>query len=212
MNVRSKSSHQRKIIEERRNAIKSGRQNPIEVPASPATVGGGGSVPAVPVLTAAPGSAGSGAKDSRRKRGKSRTGDGSGGGKGGETPKRTNFKDVPCYFHSAARYGAGNGWSKGAECPFSHSKFLNKQDFDTAERPRSVSASKRSGKGGGKGKSSSRPPAKRTTPLHCSKFLNDGVCPFEKEGKKCKYPHLTREQYDAELARMKAAAADADKK
>ena len=52
-----KNAHQRKIVEERRNAIKSGRQTPIEVPASPATAGGGGGVPAVPVLTAAPGGA-----------------------------------------------------------------------------------------------------------------------------------------------------------
>ena len=212
MNVRSKSSHQRKIIEERRNAIKSGRQNPIEVPASPATVGGGGSVPAVPVLTAAPGSAGSGAREPRRRGIKTRTGDGGVGGKESETPKRTALQDVPCYFHSVARYGVGNGCSKGAECQFSHSKLLNKKDFEAAERPRPVSASRRSGKGGGKGKSSSRPPAKRTTPLHCSKFLNQGVCPFEQEGKKCKYPHLTREQYDAEVARMKAAAAAAEKK
>ena len=133
--------------------------------------------------------------------------------RGGEPPKSTNVKDVPCYFHSASRYGAGKGCSKGVECPFSHSKFLSRQDFDAAERPRSASASRRTGKGGGKGQSSSRTPGKRLIPFHCNKFLRDGTCPFEeKEGKPCKYPHLNREQYDAELAKMKAAAAAAPAK
>ena len=45
------------------------------------------------------------------------------------------------------------------------------------------------------------------TPYHCNKFLKDGVCPWEAEGKTCKFPHLAREQYDAELAKMKAEAA-----
>ena len=40
-----------------------------------------------------------------------------------------------------------------------------------------------------------------------NKFLKDGVCPYEKDGKQCKYPHLTKAEYDAELASMKASAA-----
>ena len=95
---------------------------------------------------------------------------------------------------------------------FPHSKFIAKADFEAAERPRSASAPRRPGKGAGKGKSSaaqSRPPAagKRTVPYHCNKFLKDGVCPYEQEGKQCKYPHLTKAEYDAELAKMKASAA-----
>ena len=91
----------------------------------------------------------------------------------------------------------------------SHSKVMSKTDFEAAERPRSASASRRSGQGGGKVKPSaaqSRPPAagKRTAPYHCNKFLKDGVCPY---GEQCKYPHLTKAEYDAELAKMKASAA-----
>ena len=85
---------------------------------------------------------------------------------------------------------------------------MSKTDFDAAAKPRSASAPRRSGKGGGKGKSSearSRPPAKRTVPYHCNKFLNDGVCPYEQDGKQCKYPHLTKAEHDKELAKMKAA-------
>ena len=124
----------------------------------------------------------------------------------------TNLKDVPCYFHSAAHHGAGKGCSKGAACSFSHSKFMSKADFEAAERPRSASASRRLGKGGGKGKSpaaQSRTPSagRRTVPYHCNKFLKDGVCPYEQAGKQCKYPHLTKAEYDAELAKMKASAA-----
>ena len=44
-------------------------------------------------------------------------------------------------------------------------------------------------------------------PYHCNKFLKDGFCPYEQEGEKCKYPHLTKAEYEAELAKMKAAAA-----
>ena len=119
---------------------------------------------------------------------------------------------MPCYFHSAARYGVGNGCSKGNDCPFSHSLIIKREDFEARERPRSASASKGGGKGGGKGKSPSRTPTKRLVPFHCNKFLKDGTCPFEKDGKPCKYPHLNQEQYDAELARMKAAASAAAKK
>ena len=91
---------------------------------------------------------------------------------------------------------------------------MSNADFEAAERPRSASASRRTGKGGGKGNSSasqSRPPAagKRTVPRHCNKFLKDGVCPYEQEGKTCKYPHLTKAEYDEELAKLKAAAAAA---
>ena len=96
---------------------------------------------------------------------------------------------------------------QGANCPFSHSKVMSKADFEAAERPRSVSASNRTGKGGGKGRPSAqaRTPSagKRTVPYHCNKFLKDGTCPVEN----CKYPHLSKEEYEAELAKMKAAAA-----
>ena len=92
-----------------------------------------------------------------------------------------------------------------------HTLFIKREDFENQERPRSSSASRGRGKGGGKGKTPSRSPTKRTTPLHCIKFLKEGTCPFEKEGKTCKYPHLNQEQYDAELAKMKAAAAAATK-
>ena len=188
-------------------------------PASPATAGGGGGVPAAPNCPAVPGSAGSGAKETNRKgRQSSRPpngGNGGGGKKEGGAPKagaKTDLKDVPCYFHTAAKYGVGQGCSQGAACSFSHRTFMSKADFEAAERPRSASASRRSGKGGGKGKSSaaqSRPPAagKRTVPYHCNKFLKDGVCPYEKDGKQCKYPHLTQAEYDAELAKMKASSA-----
>ena len=118
---------------------------------------------------------------------------------------------MPCYFHSAAKYGTGNGCTKGNECPFSHSLFIKREDFDKRERPRSASASKGGGKGASKTRSTSRDASKRTTPLHCIKFLRDGTCPYEKDGG-CKYPHLNREQYDAELAKMKAAAAAATQK
>ena len=175
--------------------------------------------PAAPTVPAAPGSAEPGARETKRKgRHRSRPpkdGGGGGGNKGSEVPNggpKTELKDVPCYFHSAAKYGAGKGCSRGAACSFSHSKFLSKTDFEAAERPRSASASRRSGKGCGKGKSSaaqSRPPTagKRTVPRHCNKFLKDGVCPYEQEGKQCKYPHPTKAEYDEELAKMKASAA-----
>ena len=100
--------------------------------------------------------------------------------------------------------------SKGRTAYF-HTLIIKREDFDNMERPRSASASRGSGKGGGKGTSPTRGPTKRTTPLHCMKFLKDGTCPFEKEGKPCTYPHLNQEQYDAELAKMKAAAASATK-
>ena len=124
--------------------------------------------------------------------------------------QKTDLKEVPCYFHSAAKYGAGKGCSKGAACSFSHSKFLSKADFEAAERPsRSASASRR--KEADKGKPSPpkpRPPSagagKRTVPFHCNKFLKDGTCPF---GEQCKFPHLTKAHYDEELAKMKADAA-----
>ena len=119
------------------------------------------------------------------------------------------MKDVPCYFHSAARYGAGQGCSRGNACPFSHGIIMKREDFEKKERPRSASASKGGGKGGGKGRS--RSASKKLIPFHCNKFLKDGVCPLEKEGKTCKYPHLNQEQYDAEAARLKAAAAAAKK-
>ena len=100
---------------------------------------------------------------------------------------------------------------KGCCLPVSHSKFMSKADFEAAEKPRSSSATRRTGKGRGKGKSpasQSRSPAgKRNVPYHCNKFLKDGVCPYEQEGKQCKYPHLTKAQYDEELAKMKASAA-----
>ena len=138
--------------------------------------------------------------------------DGGGGGKkGAEAPKgtKTDLKEVPCYFHSAAQHGAPKGCSKGAACPFSHSKVMSKADFEAAERPRSVSASRRPGKGGGQGKppaAQSRTPSagKRTVPYHCNKFLKDGTCPF---GDQRKYPHRTKAEYETELAKMKAAAA-----
>ena len=60
-------------------------------------------------------------------------------------------------------------------------------------------------------KGKSRSPSKKLIPFHCNKFLRDGVCPLEKEGKTCKYPHLNQEQYDAEVARLKAEAAKAKK-
>ena len=200
-----KNSHPMKIIEERRNAIRSGKSTPIELPAAPAT-DGGGDVPAVPSLPTGHGSAGSGAKGKQR-RGRSQSKNGGGGGKAAnEQAKKDGAKGVPCYFHSAARYGVGNGCSKGNDCPFSHSLIIKREEFEATERPRSASASKGSGKGGGKGKSPAR---NRSVPFHCNRFLKDGTCPFEKEGKPCRYPHLNREQYNAELAKMKAAAAAA---
>ena len=203
-----KNAHQRKITEERRNAIRSGKNTSIEVPALPAK-DDGGSVPAVPSLPADQGNPGSGGKG-QPKRGRSKKRNGGDGGNGGDGPtKKNNLKDVPCYFHSAARYGAGQGCYRGNACPFSHSLFIKREEFDTKERPRSASASKGGGKGGGKGRS--RSASKRLIPFHCNKFLKDGVCPTEKEGKTCKYPHLNQEQYDAEAARLKAAAAAAKK-
>ena len=202
-----KNSHQKKLAEERRTAIRTGKNTPIEVPGAPATEGGG-DTPAAPALSGGRNSAGAGAK-ANPKRGRSRNKDKSGSGKGGGAP--TKLEDMPCYFHSAARYGVGTGCTKGKECPFSHKLFIKREDFENKERPRSSSASRGRGKGGGKGKSPSPSPTKRTTPLHCIKFLKDGTCPFEKEGKPCKYPHLNQEQYDAELAKMKAAAAAATK-
>ena len=198
-------------MEERRNAIRSGKSTPIDVPAVPATDGGGG-VPAVPSLPAGQNSAGSGANGKTRRSRSRNKNDGGGGNGGSEPPKKTNLKDVPCYFHSAARYGTGNGCSKGNECPFSHSLFIKREDFEKKERPRSASASRGGGKGGGKGKSPSRGATKRLTPFHCIRFLKDGTCPFEKDGGVCKYRHLNQEQYDAELAKMKAAASAATQK
>ena len=81
---------------------------------------------------------------------------------------------------------------------------MPKADFEAAERPRSASASRRTGKGGGKGKSRTPSAGRRNVPYHCNKFLKDGTCPA---GDKCKYPHMTKEEYEAELAKMKAAAA-----
>ena len=176
------------------------------MPAVPAT-DGGGDPPAAPSLPAGRDSAGAGAK-AKPKRGRSRNKDNGGSGKGGNEP---NKLDLPCYFHSAARYGVGTGCTKGKECQFSHKLFIKREDFENQERPRSSSASRGRGKGGGKDKSPSRTPTKRTTPLHCIKFLKEGTCPFMKEGKPCKYPHLNQEQYDAELAKMKTAAAAANK-
>ena len=135
---------------------------------------------------------------------------GAGGREGGKPPKegQQDLKEVPCYFHSAAKYGTGNGCSKGAACPFSHGKFLTKAEFEAASRPsRSASASRRKGDGKGKPSQPRQPSAgarKRLVPFHCNKFLKDGSCP---NGDRCKYPHLTKEQYDEELAKMKAAAA-----
>ena len=110
------NSHQRKIVEERRSAIRSGRNPLIEsANATPATAGGGGGgggAKTIENATAAPASAESGAgKPKPKKRAGSRapaTGGGGGGGgagKGGEPPKdgqKPDLKDVPCYFHSAA--------------------------------------------------------------------------------------------------------------
>ena len=158
-----------------------------------------GGVPAAPATTAASGSAESGTKKpkpTKRPRSRPPKQDGGGDGKkGAEAPKgnKTDLKEFPCYFHSAAQHGAGKGCSKGANCPFSHSKVMSKADFEAAERPRSVSASNRTGKGGGKGRPSAqaRTPSagKRTVPYHCNKFLKDGTCP---SGDTCKYPHLTK--------------------
>ena len=221
------NSHQRKIVEERRNAIRSGRNPTIEnAPANPATAtstvaagGAGGQAggPGPSTVMALPGSAESGTKDPKNK-GRTRSRKPKGGGaeegrKRNDPPKGTNLKDIPCWFHSASHHGAGKGCSRGATCPFSHSKFMSKADFEAAERPRSLSASRRTGKGGGKGKA----PATQTraastarrTPFHCNKFLKDGVCPYEQAGKQCKYPHLTKAEYDNELAKMKATAVSA---
>ena len=85
---------------------------------------------------------------------------------------------------------------------------MTKAAFEAAQRPRSASASKRTGKGGGKGKPGPTQPRKRTVPYYCNKFLKDGTCPNEN----CKYPHLTKAEYDEALAKMKAAdAAEAGK-
>ena len=131
----------------------------------------------------------------------------------GAQPAASKTKlDVPCYFHSAANYGSGTGCSKGAECGFSHIKFLTRADFDKAERPRSMSATRREAKGGGKGRKGGAAPRsqsarpRRKVPFHCNKFSKDGVCPYEAAGKTCKYPHLTKAQHDAQLAEMNAAA------
>ena len=128
------NSHQRKIVEAHRSAIRSGRNNMIETaPANPATTtaGGGSGAPPATAGPAAPASAESGApKPKRRQRSRPPPGSGGGGGKkGGEPPKegqKTDLKEVPCYFHSAAKYGVGKGCSKGAACSFSHGKFLSK--------------------------------------------------------------------------------------
>ena len=94
-----------------------------------------------------------------------------------------DLKEVPCYFHSAAKYGAGKGCTKGAACSFSHGKFLSKAEFEAAERPsRSASASRRKGDGKGnpsKPRSPSAGARKRLVPYHCNKFLKDGTCPLE---------------------------------
>ena len=211
------NSHQRKIVEERRNAIRAGNHAAIEnAPASPATTAtGGGGSGAAPKATAPalPASAGSGTQPKPKKRPKSRPPPRSseaGGSEGAKPPKpaKVDLKEVPCYFHSAEKYGAGNGCSKGAKCPFSHGKFMSKTEFEAAKRPsRSASASRR--KGDGKGKASPpRPPTpgagRRKVPFHCNKFLKEGSCQY---GDNCKFPHLTKAQYDEELAKMKAAAA-----
>eukprot|EP00974_Lingulodinium_polyedra_P030251 2912158-Lingulodinium_polyedra.AAC.1 len=54
-------------------------------------------------------------------------------------------KTIPCYFHSAAQYGQGNGCTKGKDCPFAHDKLISKADFEKAARPvsRSVSAARK---------------------------------------------------------------------
>ena len=91
-------------------------------------------------------------------------------------------------------------------------ELLSKADFEKTERPRSTSAARRTtnekpkGRDSNKGNDGSRPPKQRKVPYHCNTCLNDGVCPFEKDCKQCKFPHLTKKQYDAELSKMKAAA------
>ena len=52
------------------------------------------------------------------------------------------------------------------------------------------------------------PSKQRRIPYHCNKFLKDGTCPNEN----CKYPHLTKAEYEEALAKMKAEnAAEANK-
>ena len=176
-------------------------------------------MPAAPKCPAVPGSAESGAKETKRKgRQSSRPpngGSGGGGKKEGGAPKRARrLTSRMCLatFTPPPSTGPEKDAQRVLHVRFHTASFMSKTDFEAAERPRSASASRRSGKGGGKGKSSaaqSRPPAagKRTVPYHCNKFLKDGVCPYEQEGKQCKYPHLTKSEYDAELAKMKSSAA-----
>ena len=142
-------------------------------------------------------------KPKRRARSRPPPASGGSAGKDGETPQapqKPDVKDVPCYFHSAAKYGQGNGCLKGAACSFSHARFMTKAAFQAEQRPRSTSATKRPGRGSGNGKSAHQP-KKSKLPYHCNKFLKDGAC----SGKNCRYPHLTKVEYEAELVRIKAA-------
>ena len=200
------------MVEGMRNALRAGHKIIMDSPATPAVAAGNSNVvPPPPTYPAAPSAeTGAGRPDPKR-RSKPREQSRQRSESGQPAPAKPKL-DVPCYFHSAAKYGTGTGCSKGAECGFSHSKFLSKADFEKAERPRSQSAARRESKGAGKGRkggaaprSASAPP--RKVPFHCNTFLKDGVCPYEAAGKTCRYPHLTQSHYDTKLAEMKAAAA-----
>ena len=206
------NKHQKYIVEERRNAFRVGR-SPLEL------------VPDTPAVPAVPASTGRGARENKRDRKRDGSRRPGGGGSvptpapksGAAPPRTTNLKDVPCYYHSAAQHITGHkGCRFGKDCHFAHDKLLSKAEFDRMERPRARSASasstgSRKGKGKGKG-DSARPPRTRTEPLHCNKFLKTGKCDYVgKNGEKCKFPHLTRAEYDAAVEKLKAQAAAAPK-
>ena len=149
---------------------------------TPTTAAGGGA----PFFPAAPGSAEPGTKPEPTRRQRQRSTPPQPGGqpraRSHSGTNKVNLKDAPCYFHSAHKYGVGNGCTKGADCAFSHGKFMSKAEFKQAERPRAASAARRNGKPGPKsrqGDGSPGPSKQRRVPFHCHKFLKDGACPFD---------------------------------
>ena len=130
--------------------------------------------------------------------------------RGGRSPSPKDRKspgDTPCYKYHTNLHDGSLPKCTFENCKFKHGNKMSKDDVAKLKKPQARSRSPSAKRGvdpslGGKDWYTNAQGEK--LPKHCGAFLA-GNCSFEKDkGKKCRFPHLTQQQYDKALKALRS--------